>query len=156
MAGGTAAHAQIIVRFLTVLSTHLGLQGPCRVYPSDMKLTAHGHDYYPDAFVSCGEMAPNQTRIEDAVLVCEVRSQSTAGFDTGEKFDAYTHVPGLREYLIFDNRRPQATLIVRGDDGVWSDLDFSAGSTVPLTSIGLSLPIDLMYAGITLDPDPGE
>lgn len=154
MAGGTEAHAQIMVRLLIALGLHLA-DGPCRVYPSDMALAAGAKQYYPDAFVVCNDpMQPNRRRIEDAVLVCEVRSQSTAEFDKGDKFDAYKRLPGLREYLILDNRRPQATLFQLGADGVWRYLVFAAGAGVSLESVGLLLPLDRIYAGITLDPDP--
>lgn len=155
MAGGTAAHAQIIVRVITTLSNHLGDYGPCRVYPSDMKVKAGAHDYYPDASVVYDDpMQPHWTRLEDAVLLCEVRSQSTADFDKGDKFEAYKQLPSLREYLILDNRRPQATFFQKGADGVWRYLVIPDGGEVPLETIDLSLPISRIYAGLTLDPDP--
>ena len=154
MAGGTAAHARIIVRLLATLEGHLA-NGPCSVYPSDMKLKAGPHDYYPDAYVVCDEpMRPNQRSVEDALLVCEVRSQSTADFDKGDKFEAYKHLPSLREYLILDNRRPQATLFQKHDDGVWHYMVITVGASVPLQTIGLRILLPQLYAGLTLDPDP--
>lgn len=110
MAGGTAAHAQLIVALLAALRVHLGNRGPCRVYPSDMKLRTLENEYSPDAYLACGETGPNQRRLEDAILICKVRSQSTAEFDREEKFEDYKVLSGLREYLILDNRRPQAIL----------------------------------------------
>lgn len=154
MSGGTAAHAQIIVGLLTVLRVHLGNRGPCRVYPSDMRLATPTSDYFPDAYVACGETGPNQRRLDDATLICEVRSQSTAEFDREEKFEAYKRLPGLREYLILDNRRPQATLHRRDDAGAWTYLVFTAGATMSLATIGLALSVDNLYEGVTLDPDP--
>ena len=156
MAGGTEAHARIIVRALVALEMHLA-SGPCRVYPSDMKLSAAGSDYYPDAFVVCDDpMQPNRRALKDAVLVCEVRSQSTADFDKGEKFEAYAELPSLREYLILDNRRPQATLFQRDGVGTWRYLTFFVGATVPLDSVGLRLPLTRIYDGLILDPDPAN
>lgn len=68
------------------------------VYPSDIKLAVGENEYFPDALVVCGEpMLPNRRVLNDAVLVCEVRSQSTAAFDTGGKFAVYQHVPSLRD-----------------------------------------------------------
>jgi Uma2 family endonuclease len=155
MAGGTAAHAQIIVRVLFALTDHLGFYGPCRVFPSDMQLKAGTHEYYPDAYVTCDDpIRPDQTRLEDAVVVCEVRSQSTADFDKGDKFEAYKLLPSLREYLILDNRRPQATLFQKGDDGVWRYLVIAEGGDVVLETIGLTAPLQQFYVGVTLDPDP--
>lgn len=155
MAGGTEAHDQIILRLLVALAVHVGNHGPCRVYTSDMKLKAGAHDYYPDAYVVCNDpMRPNRRRLEDAALVCEVRSQSTADFDQGDKFQAYKRLPSLREYLILDNRRPQATLFQWGEDGIWRQITCTEGASIPLGTIGLLLPLAQLYDGVTLDPDP--
>jgi Uma2 family endonuclease len=154
MAGGTAAHAQLIVSLLTALRVHLGNRGPCRVYPSDMTLTTPTNDYFPDAYVACGDTSPNQRRLEDAALICEVRSQSTAEFDREGKFEAYKLLPSLREYLILDNRRPQATLHRKDHTGTWAYLVFTAGATIALDAIDLALRVDDLYDGVTLDPDP--
>jgi Uma2 family endonuclease len=154
MAGGTTAHAQLIVSLLTALRVHLGNRGPCRVYPSDMLLATPTNDYFPDAYAACGVPGPNQRRLEDATLICEVRSQSTAEFDREEKFEAYKLFPSLREYLILDNRRPQVTLHRKNDAGAWTYLVFTAGATFHLDAIDLALTIDDLYDGVTLDPDP--
>lgn len=154
MAGGTEAHARIMVRLLAALEGHLA-NGPCSVYPSDMELRASTRTFYPDAFVVCDDpMQPDRRALEDAVLVCEVRSQSTAEFDKGDKFEAYKGLPSLQEYLILDNRRSQATLFHKGADGDWRYLTFTEGADLPLDSVGLHLPIARIYAGLTVDPDP--
>lgn len=155
MAGGTEAHTQIIVHLLVALATHLGNVGPCRVYSSDMKLKAGEREYYPDTYVVCNDpMQPNRRRLEDAALVCEVRSESTADFDQGDKFQAYKQLPALREYLILDNRRPQATLYQWEQVGVWRQIIFTEGATIPLATLDLHLPVDRLYEGVVLDPDP--
>ena len=154
MAGGTAAHAELIVSLLTALRLHLGNRGPCRVYPSDMQLTTAANAYYPDAYVVCGEPTPNQRRFEDATVICEVRSQSTAEFDRQDKFESYKRLPSLRDYLILDNRRPQATLYRKHDDGSWTYLVFPSSTTLSLDTIDLRLAVDDLYDSITLDPDP--
>ncbi|MGH2344097.1 MAG: Uma2 family endonuclease, partial [Chloroflexota bacterium] len=118
-------------------------------------LRVETRDYYPDAFVVCNApMRPRQTRIDDAVLVCEVRSESTADFDKGDKFDAYKQLPSLREYLILDNRRPQATLFQKGADGAWRYLTIVEGAAARLESVDLVLPLSQIYDGLTLDPNP--
>ena len=154
MAGGTVAHDDLIVRLITALSIHLGTRGPCRVHTSDLKLKAANNSYYPDVCVACAETQTRQTVPEDATLVCEVRSQSTAEFDRGDKFASYQRLASLREYLILDNRRPLATLYRKSGTGDWIVTTVSAGATLSLASIGLDLPIEQIYDGVTLDPDP--
>jgi Uma2 family endonuclease len=155
MAGGTEAHDQLTLRLLLALAGRLGEYGPCRVHTSDMKLrVATDKEYYPDAYVACtGPMQPGRRVLDDAALVCEVRSQSTADFDMGDKFNAYKGLPSLIDYLILDNRRPQATLF-RREGGAWRQFTFVKGAVIPLESVDMSLPVDRLYDGLTLDPDP--
>jgi Uma2 family endonuclease len=154
MAGGTRAHARLMTRMLTALEAHLR-GGLCNVYPSDMRLYVADHTYfYPDAFVVCDEDAmPNRVDERDAMLVVEVRSASTSDFDRGDKFEAYRQLPGLREYLLLDNRRVQANLFRLGDDGAWRYITYTEGADLVLESVGLHLPLADLYLGIPLDRD---
>jgi Uma2 family endonuclease len=154
MAGGTRAHARLMVRTIAALETHLR-GGPCNVYPSDMRLYVTERIYFfPDAFVVCNEGDdPNRVDERDALLVVEVRSASTSDFDRGDKFDAYQQLPGLREYLLLDNRKPQATVFRLADDGVWRYIALTEGSDLMLESIGLHLPLAALYDGVPLDRD---
>jgi Uma2 family endonuclease len=83
-----------------------------------------------------------------------VRSQSTAEFDREDKFESYKRLPSLREYLILDNRRPQATLHRKDADGTWTYLVFPTGTAVPLETVDFALSMNDLFDGITLDPDP--
>jgi Uma2 family endonuclease len=152
MAGSTRAHARLMVRLVTSLEGHLR-DGPCNVYPSDMRLYVNEHTYfYPDAFVVCGEdMEPNRIDERDAVLVAEVRSASTSDFDRGDKFEAYRQLSSLREYLLLDNRKIQATVFRLGDDGEWRYVTFTEGADFLLESIGLRVQLQAVYEGIPLD-----
>ncbi len=154
MAGGTRAHARLMARMVAALEGHLR-SGPCNVYPSDMRLYVTERTYfYPDAFVVCDEdMEPNRMDERDAIVVAEVRSASTSDFDRGDKFEAYRQLPGLREYLLLDNRKVQASVFRQSDDGEWRYVTYTEGSDLVLGSIGLSLPLLELYAGIPLDRD---
>lgn len=103
MVGGTVAHDGLIVRMIAFLGAHLGARGRCKVHTADLKLRVAGNSYYPDVYLACGETRAGRTTLDDAVFVCEVRSQSTAEFDKGDKFASYQRLPSLRECLILDN-----------------------------------------------------
>jgi Uma2 family endonuclease len=110
--------------------------------------------FYPDAFVVCDEdMDPNRIDERDAVLVAEVRSASTSDFDRGDKFEAYRQLPSLREYLLLDNRKLQATIFRLGDGGEWRYVTFTEGADFLLESIGLRLRLQAIYDRIPLDCD---
>ena len=154
MAGGTRAHARLIVRMVAALEGHLR-GGPCNVYPSDVRLYVAERSYfYPDAFAVCNvDMEPNRIDQRDALLVTEVHSASTSDFDHGDKFEAYRQLPSMREYLLLDNRRIQATVFRRGDDGEWRYRAFVEGSDLLLESLGMHLPLHEIYESIPLDRD---
>jgi Uma2 family endonuclease len=155
MAGGTRAHSRLITRMITALENHMS-GGPCNVYTSDMRLVVGAADYfYPDAFVTCDEdMTPNRIDIRDARLVVEVRSDSTAEYDRGDKFVAYRALPGLREYVVLDTRKPQATVFRLGDDLEWRYITVVEGADLILHSVGLRMPLSNLYAGVPLDRNP--
>jgi Uma2 family endonuclease len=155
MAGGTRAHSRLIARIITALENHLR-GGPCNVYTSDMRLTVNVKDYfYPDAFVACDDdPSPNHTDMQDARLVIEVRSESTAEYDRGDKFVAYRNLSGLREYVVLDNRKPQATVYRLGEDQEWRYITVVEGAKLTLHSVDLSIALADLYAGIPLDHDP--
>jgi Uma2 family endonuclease len=155
MAGGTLAHARLIVRLLTTLEAHLG-QGPCVVYPGDVRLYVHEHQYfYPDVFVTCGGTTDAQAlELRTATMVAEVLSPSTAAFDQGDKLDAYAQIKDLREYLLLDSRRIQATVFRRAQGGQWMRLVSLNGADLSLESLAFRLPMAQLYRGVPLDADP--
>lgn len=154
MPGNTRTHSRLTVRLLAALERHLD-DGPRRAYNGDMQLWVDNAKYvYPDAYVVCGEAtAANLYDLHDAVVIFEVRSQSTDAFDRGDKFEAYKRLPSLREYVLLDNRRPQVTLLRLGDEGVWRYLTYTEGADVPLESIDLQLSLAHLYRNLALDVD---
>lgn len=91
MAGATEAHDQVTLNLLIEIGLHVRTIGNSRAHTSDLLLRAGPQSYYPDAYVTCNEpMQPARRQFDDAVLVCEVRSQSTADFD---KYDGITLDP---------------------------------------------------------------
>ena len=67
-----------------------------------------GRYVYPDATVVCGKPQFADDRRDillNPTVIFEVLSPSTASFDRGFKFDAYTAIPSLREYVL-DRVRP--------------------------------------------------
>jgi Uma2 family endonuclease len=163
MAGGTLSHSGIITNLIGELRNRLkGSQ--CRVYDSNLRIQiARKRLYsYPDALVICGEpiisdvegMGP--TYINPKMIV-EVLSPSTREFDLRNKFDRFREIPSFEAYLLLEQDEPRAETRYRHPDHHWA-LDFALGlkSTIRLHSLNISLPLDEIYAGITLPvlPEP--
>lgn len=99
MAGATDAHVTITGNLFAALLSHL--RGTdCRVYFSDMKaqVDAINRFYYPDAMVTCDPQDKTETTFKrHPKLIVEVLSDSTAGFDRGDKFADYQTLESLTE-----------------------------------------------------------
>jgi len=144
MTGASDAHATVSLNIATALKSHLR-RGPCRAYIAEMKLRVDetGAYFYPDVFVTCEETTtPRADTKTDAVLIVEVLSPSTEGYDRGAKFAHYRYLPSLQEYLLIDTQTRTVDLYRKGDDGLWGLHPYSANDAVELASVGLSLPVE--------------
>ena len=122
MAGAGLRHNEIVANIIGTL--HAQLRGkPCRALPSDMRVRISSSRYvYPDVTVVCGkpELADNRGDILlNPTVVIEVLSPSTASFDRGLKFDAYTALESLRDYVLISTETPSIEVFSRQSDGRW-------------------------------------
>lgn len=149
MTGAQRPHIVIVANLTREIGARL-LDGPCEVYPTEMKvkITASGRYVYPDLCVSC------DPRFEDGVtdvllnpvLIVEVLSDSTESYDRGEKFFHYRQLDSLREYVLLSQKECRVERYVREGD-FWrftalEDLDAS----LALTSLEVEIPLRRIYA----------
>jgi Uma2 family endonuclease len=104
LAGSSTRHNLIVANIIITLGGQLKGR-PCRVYPSDLKVSVPNSKrfFYPDASVVCGidEFADDEHDvILNPMLIVEVASESTAAFDRGKKFLSYQQIASLKEYLL--------------------------------------------------------
>ena len=96
MAGGSLEHNQLVSNMVRMLGNQLTDRG-CRVLSSDMRLKVpKAFPYrYPDAVVVCDEpileALQGQQMLVNPLLIVEVLSASTEGYDRGFKFTAPQH-----------------------------------------------------------------
>lgn len=150
MTGGTMRHNRLAGNIFRFLSNLLD-GGACQVFINDMKLHVQATDsvYYPDVFVYCGSSLANGDKVaQDATLVIEVLSESTAEIDRREKLVAYQKLPGLRAYWIVSQTEQRIELHSRDADGRWQALAYTAGEALPLDWTGCEpVPLKSLYAG---------
>src|SRR5690348_3258391 len=79
LAGGTADHATISFNIMSAIHSRLPIDGPCRIYNSDLRVRLAKTRYvYPDATVSCDARDRGQIdTIQYPRLAIEVLSPST-------------------------------------------------------------------------------
>ena len=102
--------------------------------------------------VTCSATDLVQRKLKrEPVLVVEVLSPSTAGYDRGEKFADYRQLPSLAEYLMVDVDRRQCDLPRKGADGLWVLHPSGPDDAVRLASIDLVVEAAELWAD--LEPD---
>lgn len=121
MTGARQAHVIVALNVATALKMHLR-DTPCRAYISDMQLAVDEVDavFYPDVFVSCDptDLSAERTLRHPKVII-EVLSESTAGFDRGEKFAAYRSITSLQEYVLIDPVQQRIEIFRRTSEDEW-------------------------------------
>lgn len=157
MTGATRKHNLIAMNTGTALRPQLRGRG-CEIYPSDMrvKIEALGIYTYPDLVIACGSPrfeGQHEDTLLNPLLVVEVLSPSTAGYDRGLKFRRYQLIPTFAEYLLIAQDQPTIEHRLRRPDGAW-DLATSEdpGATLALPTIGCTLPLAAVYEDIAWEP----
>lgn len=150
MAGGTPEHAALSVAISTMLSIHLGLSGPCRVFSSDLRVRVLATSLvtYPDVTVVCGALErdpESRVTVTNPTVVVEVSSSGTEEWDRGEKREQFQQIRSLNEILVVCHREPLLEVWRREPDGTWAHDVAKAGQSVRLTSIGCELAVDEVY-----------
>ncbi len=158
MAGGTLDHNQIASNVSRVLGNKLEDKG-CRALPSDMRLKVpKALPYrYPDVVVVCGdpvvETIQGQEMLVNPLLIVEVLSASTKGYDFDFKFTAYQSIESFREYLLIAQDRPHVTQYVRQENGQWLRSDIEGmESVVKLASVDCELTFNEIYRLVKFPP----
>ena len=150
MTGGTWEHSAIERNLLFSLTGRLRGK-PCQPYTSNLKIVAAGSIRYPDAFVSCTPLPVGTLVVTDPVVIFEVLSPSTASTDIGAKNQEYRDTPSVQRYVMLAQDRRQATVFARSG-GDWVGHIVSAGETLDMPEIGISVPLAELYEGVALPP----
>jgi Uma2 family endonuclease len=150
MAGASERHNVIVANL--IISIGVRLRGrPCRVYPSDLKVGIPNRTrfFYPDVSVVCGEPVfadEHKDVVQDPMVIIEVLSEKTSGFDRGRKFLSYLQMDSLREYFLVEQDEVQVEKYERRDDGKWLYMKVSGiDSSVVLDSIDCKIPLTEIY-----------
>ena len=114
-----------------------------------LKVSATGLYTYPDVMVVCGEVQfddDEDDTVLNPVLIVEVLSKSTERRVRGAKFEHYSELDSLREYLLVAQNRPRLELFTKQSAGRWLLAEFeSLDEVVKLTSINCELTLKDVY-----------
>lgn len=145
MAGASRTHNTIASSFHALIETHL--REECRVWQSDMKTVTQQKGeyfaYYPDIMATCSIRDDDEYLCTNPTLIVEVLSDSTERTDLREKFDNYTTIPSLLEYVVVSQDVPLVHLWRRRTS--WELERYRADDTFRLESVELDVPVQYIY-----------
>jgi Uma2 family endonuclease len=150
MTGASARHNVIVANLIIEIGSQLR-GGPCRVFPSDLRLavSAEGPFYYPDVTALCAEprfLDDAHDTLLNPEVVIEVLSPSTRGFDRGTKLADYRRLPSVRDVLFVAQDAPRAEHYERRDDGHWLLTDHAGPeAAIELAAVGCRLALGRLY-----------
>ena len=122
----------------------------CCPYNSNTKVRIRrGNDrrfYYPDAMIVCNSNAPDEVFQDEPVVIFEVRSESTARIDQGEKREAYCGgIPSLEAYVFVDDEKMAVTVWRRDGAGWKGEYYTKPEQAIRFESADCELPLAEIY-----------
>lgn len=78
---------------------------------------------YPDVMIIKGQpiyQGKKQTNVTNPQIIIEVLSDSTEGYDRGEKFTYYRSLPSFQEYILIDQASYSVDQYIKQTDNQWS------------------------------------
>lgn len=155
MTGGSLGHNQITLAIHRALDRRLA-GGPCRPLGPDAGVaTVADVVRYPDAVVTCSRFDRSEHLVPAPVVVFEVVSPASLRTDRVVKLREYQAVASVRTYVIVESDAPAVTALSRERGGeMFRATGLTEGDDLELPSIGVSIPITELYAGIDFGDGP--
>lgn len=151
MVGAAVAHNRIISTLARLVGNRLE-GGPCAVFSHGQKLQVGAGIFYPDVLVTCSRVGDRDLVVEDAVLIAEVLSASTAQHDIVAKAPLYRTLPSLRHLLIISQHAMQVEFYSREARGWHFETLTAPDETLDLTALDMSLRLAELYRGTEIAP----
>jgi Uma2 family endonuclease len=158
MAGGTHPHNK------TVYNTGLILGMKSMQQKLDLDITTsetkiisfleYKNYMYPDVVVVEGKPFfedEKQDIIVNPTLIIEVLSDSTEGFDRGDKFKSYRQIKSLKEYILISSKRKSIEQYYCDENGRWQFGESITEGALKLYSLPLELQFDEVYLNVVFE-----
>lgn len=159
MGGAGLNHNLIVANLMGEFPSRLGEKG-CRVLANDMRVKASTADnyFYPDIVGFCGPAQLQQGLTDtllNPLLLLEVLSPSTEGYDRGEKFFHYQQISTLQQYVLVSQIHPRVEIFTRGQGGRWEyEVVSDLAESVRLRSLDVEIPLARIYRDVDFTATP--
>ena len=163
MAGGSADHARICINVSAALWSRVAGR-PCEAFNESMriKVSTLNKFYFPDASAVCdgAQIAKDAKGIQSLTnpqVIIEVLSPSTAKADRGSKFDDYSTIESLTEYVLLEQDEPRATVLTRRAGGPWQFVSVAGlEATLSLASVGVEISMREVYRNVVFETQTSQ
>lgn len=149
MAGAQVAHVRVCGNLHAEFRNHLR-GSPCASYASDLmvRVEAANCGFYPDVLVTCEKFANDDLFSYVPQLIVEVLSPSTERYDKTGKFSYYQQLDSLEEFVLVDTQFNTLMVYRKIRPEEWLVRNYRRDQSVEFESIGLSLPLEVIFEGI--------
>ena len=155
MAGATPNHNSIHKNILYTLETQIrGKDDSFDLYHSDIRVKSfltHKDYFYPDVIIVKGKPYfddENNDNLANPKVIIEVLSDSTEGFDRGDKFKSYRQITSLDEYILINQKDACIEQFYRDETGRWQFGEIITEGSFTLVSLPFELKIEDVYRKI--------
>ncbi len=150
MVGGSRRHSLAGGNICAALHAQLEDREDCEVHQSDLrvKIPATGLYTYPDVVAVCGGACFEGEREEtllNPTIVIEALSPSTEDYDRRDKFDHYSSIAALAEYLLVAQDKCRVEHRVRQGDAWLLKIYQSLQDVIELKPINCGIPLSRVY-----------
>lgn len=152
---GTLAHYQIARRVSLIIESQLE-EARWHVF-TDWGVETAETVRYGDVVVLPADEPPSARWTSRPAIVGEILSPSSIARDLNRKPPEYLALASLQAYVVASQTEPACLAWVRGPDGAFpaTAVEFGAGETIAVPSLGVSIAVDDVYHGIDLPPADG-
>ncbi len=155
MAGAGRRHDRIVVNLTAALHPQIK-KGPCQTFTGDTYIAVSPTTRrMPDLGVDCGKPADESMVADRPMLLVEVLSPTTSGFDTTVKLAEYQALGSVEYILLLDTETPSVHLYARDPEARWTDtLIRNPGAAIEIPKLGVRLLLADIYAGLEFRQRP--
>ncbi len=150
MTGASLAHTIICMNVSALIWMHIR-EKDFTIHSNDLRVYGSQTNsyFYPDIVVIKGEAELTDEHfdtITNPLLIVEVLSESTEGYDRGNKFRAYREIDTLKEYVLISQDKPGIEIFLRNSENIWT-LHEAHGlqKSIHFNTIDLNLSLSDIY-----------
>ena len=153
MASGSKAHGQITAAIM--LRVGLSLLGkPCEA-STTTSVAALDSYLIPDVVVYCngGDFTPDDEILRNPVVIFEVLSSSTEGYDHGPKWMRYQQIESLMHYVLISQSSATVEVFTRESEGGWHyEVATGLDSILNLSHLDVKIALSVLYERVIFPP----